>query len=182
MSDIHEHKILILDFGSQYTQLIARRVREAGVFSEIHPWDMADHAIRDFAPDGIILSGGPESVTVDEPPRIADAVFTLGGPVLGICYGMQAMAAQLGGDVALSSHREFGYAQVRVEGASRLLDDVEDHADTDGAALLDVWMSHGDRVELPPPGFEVIASTPTPPARAWRTRAGGSTGCSFTRR
>jgi GMP synthase (glutamine-hydrolysing) len=163
MSDIHEHKILILDFGSQYTQLIARRVREAGVFSEIHPWDMPDHAIRDFAPDGIILSGGPESVTVDEPPRIADAVFTVGVPVLGICYGMQAMAAQLGGDVALSSHREFGYARVRVEGASRLLDDVEDHADSDGAALLDVWMSHGDRVEAPPPGFEIIASTPSAP-------------------
>jgi GMP synthase (glutamine-hydrolysing) len=163
MSDIHEHKILILDFGSQYTQLIARRVREAGVYSEIHPWDMADHAIRDFAPDGIVLSGGPESVTVDEPPRIADAVFTLGVPVLGICYGMQAMAAQLGGNVAMSSHREFGYAQVRVENASHLLDDVEDHADTDGAALLDVWMSHGDRVEEPPAGFEIIASSSNAP-------------------
>ena len=163
MTDIHEHKILILDFGSQYTQLIARRVREAGVYSEIHPWDMADHAIRDFAPDGIILSGGPESVTVEEPPRIADAIFTLGVPVLGICYGMQAMAAQLGGEVAVSSHREFGYARVRVEHASQLLDDIDDHADTDGAALLDVWMSHGDRVEQPPEGFVVTASTPNAP-------------------
>ncbi|MCW8846744.1 MAG: gamma-glutamyl-gamma-aminobutyrate hydrolase family protein, partial [Gammaproteobacteria bacterium] len=113
MADIHSDRILILDFGSQYTQLIARRVREAGVYSEIHPWDMHDDAVREFAPQGVILSGGPESVTLDEPPRVSDVVFALGVPVLGICYGMQTMAAQLGGHVAPSSHREFGYAQVR---------------------------------------------------------------------
>ncbi|MGD8533941.1 MAG: gamma-glutamyl-gamma-aminobutyrate hydrolase family protein, partial [Gammaproteobacteria bacterium] len=130
--DIHDDRILIIDFGSQYTQLIARRVREAGVYSEIHAWDMADHEIRDFAPRGIILSGGPESVTVSEPPRAPAAVFELDVPVLGICYGMQTMAAQLGGRVAGSLHREFGYAQVTAADDSRLLEGIEDHADDEG--------------------------------------------------
>ena len=161
--DIHDDRILIIDFGSQYTQLIARRVREAGVYSEIHAWDMADHEIRDFAPRGIILSGGPESVTVSEPPRAPAAVFELDVPVLGICYGMQTMAAQLGGRVAGSLHREFGYAQVTAADDSRLLEGIEDHADDEGRGLLDVWMSHGDRVEELPPGFEVIASTGSAP-------------------
>ena len=162
MSDIHEHKILILDFGSQYTQLIAGRVREAGVFSEIHPWDMPDHAIRDFAPDGIILSGGPESVNLDDPPRAPQAVFELGVPVLGICYGMQTMAAQLGGKVEASSHREFGYAEIEpVE--SRLLHSLSDEA---SHAMLQVWMSHGDRVESLPEGFVATASSANSPLAA----------------
>ena len=110
--DIHAHRLLILDFGSQYTQLIARRVRERGVYSEIHPWDMDDKAIRAFAPSGVILSGGPESVNLDDPPRVSHTVFELGVPVLGICYGMQTMAAELGGKVEASTHREFGYAEI----------------------------------------------------------------------
>jgi len=163
MTDIHSQRILILDFGSQYTQLIARRVRELGVYSEIHPWDWADADVRAFAPGGVILSGGPASVVGDEPPRVPAAVFDLGVPVLGICYGMQAMAAQLGGAVETGHEREFGYAQVRARGHSRLLADIEDHADADGHALLDVWMSHGDRVATAPPGFRVIAETDNAP-------------------
>ena len=119
-ADIHAHRILILDFGSQYTQLIARRVREAGAYSEIHPWDMKETALADIAPSGVVLSGGPESVNLDDPPRVAQAVFELGVPVLGICYGMQAMAAQLGGRVAASEHREFGYAEVTPIGSALL--------------------------------------------------------------
>ncbi len=118
--DIHAEKILILDFGSQYTQLIARRVREANVYCEIYAWDVADHYVRDFNPNGIILSGGPESVTVEQGPRAPAAVWELGVPVLGICYGMQTMAAQLGGEVETSTHKEFGYARVRARGHSKL--------------------------------------------------------------
>ena len=162
-TDIHADRILILDFGSQYTQLIARRVREAGVYSEIHPWDMHDDAVREFAPKGVILSGGPESVTLETPPRVSDAVFELGVPVLGICYGMQTMAAQLGGHVASSSHREFGYARVELGGHSELLRNIEDDVDGNGRALLDVWMSHGDRVESLPEGFVAVASTANAP-------------------
>ena len=136
--DVHAHRILVLDFGSQYTQLIARRVREAGVYSEIHPWDMNREAMRDFAPSGIILSGGPESVNMADPPRAEALVFELGVPVMGICYGMQTMAAQLGGKVEPSSHREFGYAQVRARGHTRLLTDIEDHTTAEGYGLLDV--------------------------------------------
>ena len=117
--------MLILDFGGQYTQLIARRVRECGVYSEIHPWDMNETALKAFEPSGIILSGGPESVNLDDPPRVAQAVFELGVPVLGICYGMQAMAAQLGGKVEASSHREFGYAEL-IPGDSGLFGDLND--------------------------------------------------------
>src|SRR5690348_3257075 len=120
--DIHSHRVLILDFGAQYTQLIARRVRELGVYCEIHPWDITDAEVRAFQPRGVILSGGPESVTDANPPKSPEAVFTLGVPVLGICYGMQTMAQQLGGRVAPSTEREFGYAEVTVTGASRLLD------------------------------------------------------------
>ena len=164
--DIHAQRILILDFGAQYTQLIARRVRELGVYCEIHPWDMSDAAVRGFAPRGVILSGGPESVTAPDPPRAPAAVFTLGVPVLGICYGMQTMAQQLGGRVAPSSEREFGYAEVTVTGASRLLDDLEDRRSASGRAVLDVWMSHGDRVAGLPPGFGVCAATSTIPFAA----------------
>src|SRR6184192_4958697 len=124
--DIHAHRILILDFGAQYTQLIARRVRELGVYCEIHPWDITDDEVRAFKPRGVILSGGPESVTDAQPPKAPQSVFTLGVPVLGICYGMQTMAQQLGGLVAASTEREFGYAEVKVKGTSKLLDDIED--------------------------------------------------------
>src|SRR5882672_3712068 len=156
LPDIHAHRILILDFGAQYTQLIARRVREIGVYCEIRAWDISEAEVREFRPRGIILSGGPESVTDQNPPRAPQAVFELGVPVLGICYGMQTMAQQLGGRVATSQHREFGYAQVAVVGPSKLLDGLRDHADASGHALLDVWMSHGDRVESLPPGFRQI--------------------------
>ncbi len=164
-ADIHAHRILILDFGAQYTQLIARRVREIGVYCEILPWDAGDAAVRNFGARGVILSGGPESVTDAAPPRAPDAVFALGVPVLGICYGMQTMAAQLGGRVAPSSHREFGYAKVRRIGASRLLDGIADEGAAD-PGVLDVWMSHGDRVEALPPGFSAIAATPNAPLAA----------------
>ncbi len=159
MTDIHSHKILILDFGSQYTQLIARRVREVGVYSEIRAWDMDEAEIIAFDPKGIILAGGPESVTAGESPRAPQLVFELGIPVLGICYGMQTMAAQLGGAVEGSSIQEFGYAQIKTHGNSRLFQDVADHVDHDGGTLLDVWMSHGDKVVTLPAGFELMAST-----------------------
>ncbi len=162
--DIHSDRILILDFGSQYTQLIARRVREAGVYCELHAYDMMDDAgVREFAPKGIILSGGPESVTGDESPKAPQVVFELGVPVLGICYGMQTMAAQLGGKVENADHHEYGYAQVRAHGHTKLLKDIEDHASPEGYGLLDVWMSHGDRVEKLPPNFNLMASTESAP-------------------
>ncbi len=157
--NIHAQKILILDFGSQYTQLIARRVREIGVYSEIRAFDMSDEEIREYNPQGIILAGGPESVTAGQSPRAPELVFTLGVPVLGICYGMQTMAEQLGGKVEGSNLREFGYAQVAVQGQSALFKDIKDHVNHDGQGLLDVWMSHGDKVVKMPEGFEVMAST-----------------------
>ncbi len=163
MSDIHAERILILDFGSQYTQLIARRVREVGVYCEILPFDVNAACVREFAPRGIVLSGGPESVTQAATPRVPQPVFELGVPVLGICYGMQAMAAQLGGVVEPSGKREYGYAQVRVRGHSRLLRGIEDPVSPEGYGLLDVWMSHGDRVAVLPPGFKVIAATDSAP-------------------
>jgi len=156
-------KILILDFGAQYAQLIARRVREAGVYCELHPFDVSDQFIRDFNPRGIILSGGPSSVTEEETPRAPQVVFELGVPVLGICYGMQTMAAQLGGAVENGLVREFGYAQVRTRGHSRLFDGIQDRTNGEGHGLLDVWMSHGDKVTALPPGFKVIASNETTP-------------------
>ncbi|ESQ09129.1 MAG: hypothetical protein N838_20880, partial [Thiohalocapsa sp. PB-PSB1] len=163
MRNIHADRILILDFGSQYTQLIARRVREAGVYCELHPWDMPADRIHDFAPKGVILSGGPRSVHENATPRADPLIFDLGVPLLGICYGMQAMAAQLGGSVVAASEREYGYAQVRARGHSRLLRDIEDHTSPEGYGLLDVWMSHGDRVDALPNGFKVIATTDNAP-------------------
>ena len=160
--DIHAHRLLILDFGSQYTQLIARRVRECGVYSEIHPWDLSAERIQAFGADGVILSGSPESVHFDDGPRVDAAVFELGVPVLGICYGMQTMAAELGGDVESSSHREFGYAEVTPQG-STLFGDL---SDVDGKSLLKVWMSHGDRVAAVPPGFTATAESPNSPLAA----------------
>ena len=159
MTDIHAQKILILDFGSQYTQLIARRVREVGVYSEIRPWDIDDAAITAFAPDGVILSGGPASVPSPGSPRAPACLFTLGVPVLGICYGMQTMAQQFGGSVAASPTSEFGYAQIRLTANNTLLHDIRDHLDAGGNGLLDVWMSHGDKVAAVPDDFDVIAST-----------------------
>jgi len=161
--NIHNDKILIIDFGSQYTQLIARRVRECGVYCEIHSYEISDDDLTKYSAKGIILSGGPESVTEETPPRVSNKVFELGIPVFGICYGMQTMAAQLNGKVATSNSREFGYAQVRARGHSELLRDIEDHSSDEGYGLLDVWMSHGDRVEVLPEGFKVIASTNNAP-------------------
>ncbi len=159
MTNIHSDKILILDFGSQYTQLIARRIREIGVYCEIYSCECTDAEIQNFAPNGIILSGGPESVTKGNTPRAPQSVFELGVPVLGICYGMQTMTEQLGGKVETSDHREFGYAQIRARGHSKLLSGIEDHLSEEGFGLLDVWMSHGDRVVDLPEGFKLIASS-----------------------
>src|ERR1700691_1996925 len=166
MADIHADRILILDFGAQYTQLIARRVRERGVYCEIFAWDVDPAEIRRFAPKGLILSGGPESVYELKGPAAPPDAFKLGVPVLGICYGMQTMAAQLGGEVEYSSHREFGFAQVRPAGRSQLLDGLADNRDAQGRPLLDVWMSHGDRVTALPPGFNVIAASDNAPLAA----------------
>jgi GMP synthase (glutamine-hydrolysing) len=156
-------KVLILDFGSQYTQLIARRVRECNVYCEIHPHDVSDAFVRAFAPNAIILSGGPASVYEGGTPRAPQVSFELGAPVLGICYGMQAMAAQLGGGVESGPVREFGYAEVRARGHSQLLRDIQDRINAEGHGLLDVWMSHGDKVTRLPEGFKVIASNAATP-------------------
>ncbi|WP_067517765.1 glutamine-hydrolyzing GMP synthase [Endozoicomonas ascidiicola] len=164
--DIHSDRILILDFGSQYTQLIARRVREIGVYCELHPWDMSDEDIQAFAPKAVILSGGPESVTGEDSPRASELVLNLGIPVLGICYGMQTMAEQLGGKVSTSDLREFGYARVDLEGKTCLFNGIEDHVGEGGKLSLDVWMSHGDKVSAIPEGFVVAASTPSCPIAA----------------
>ncbi len=179
MTDIHSERILILDFGSQYTQLIARRVREAGVYSEIHSFDMDEQSIKDFHPNAIILSGGPESVTMLNGVRAPDLVFNMGVPVLGICYGMQTMAEQLGGKVAKSTLREFGYAQIRARGHSNLLKDIQDEANHEGHGLLNVWMSHGDRVEDLPDGFKVIASTDNAPVAGMADEDRGFYGLQF---
>ena len=179
MPDIHSDKVLILDFGSQYTQLIARRVRETGVYNEIYPFDLDESAIRQFNPNAVILSGGPESVTGDNSWRAPDIVFHLGVPVLGICYGMQTMAQQLGGQVATAHLREFGYARVRARGHSRLLRDIQDDSNAQGHGLLDVWMSHGDRVDELPEGFKRIASTDNSPIAGMADEARGFYGLQF---
>ena len=158
-ADIHAQKILILDFGSQYTQLIARRVREVGVYSEIRSWDTSIEEIRAFAPSGIILSGGPESVAAEDSPRAPVEIFDMGLPLLGICYGMQTMAEQFGGKVSPSTTSEFGYAQIRSVAQGGLFHDICDHIDSEGRSLLDVWMSHGDKVVELPDDFELIAET-----------------------
>jgi GMP synthase (glutamine-hydrolysing) len=154
-------KILILDFGSQYTQLIARRVREAGVYSEIYAGDIDHQSISDFNPKGIILSGGPESAFSDDSPKAAAEIFSMGVPILGICYGMQTMVEQLGGRVQSSTHREFGYAEVSIETSNRLFSRIEVNQD-----CLQVWMSHGDRVETLPEGFEAIGKSDSSPMAA----------------
>ncbi len=166
LDDIHKHKILILDFGSQYTQLIARRVRESGVYCEIFPYDCDADSICGFAPRAVILSGGPETVVLEDAPHVPETVFSLNVPILGICYGMQIMTEQLGGRVEPASHREFGFAQVRARGHSALLRDIEDRTTDEGYGMLDVWMSHGDKVVELPTGFKRIASTDSAPIAA----------------
>jgi GMP synthase (glutamine-hydrolysing) len=190
--DIHAHRLLILDFGSQYSQLIARRVRELGVYCELRAFDMTDDEIRAFNPKGIILSGGPESVTEAGSPRAPESVFTLGVPVLGICYGMQTMAEQLGGRVEGSNIREFGYAEVTVESDlaqatnnsadtrhDAFFGDLHDRRNADGESLLDVWMSHGDKVVAIPDGFRITASTPSCPIAAMADEARDFYGVQF---
>jgi len=159
MSATAHCRILILDFGAQYTQLIARRLRETNVYCEIHPYDVGDGFVRSFGARGVVLSGGPESVTARDAPRAPAAVFELGVPVLGICYGMQTMAAQLGGAVEASRTREFGYAEVRARGHTTLFRDIEDRRNAEGHGLLDVWMSHGDKVIELPRGFVLAGSS-----------------------
>jgi GMP synthase (glutamine-hydrolysing) len=166
-------KILILDFGSQVTQLIARRVREAHVYCEIHPNDVSAEFIRAFAPKGIILSGSHASTYEEHELRAPQAVWELGVPVLGICYGMFTMAVQQGGQVEASNHREFGYAEVRAHGHTRLLDGIEDFATPEGHGMLKVWMSHGDKVTALPPGFKLMASTPSCPIAGMADEARG---------
>ena len=166
-------KILILDFGSQVTQLIARRVREAHVYCEIHPNDVSDAFIRAFAPKGIILSGSHASTYEAQELRAPQAVWELGVPVLGICYGMFTMTVQLGGQVEASAHREFGYAEVRARGHTRLFDGIQDFATAEGHGMLKVWMSHGDKVTALPPGFKLMASTPSCPIAGMADEARG---------
>jgi GMP synthase (glutamine-hydrolysing) len=166
-------KILILDFGSQVTQLIARRVREARVYCEIHPNDVSDDFIRSFGPKGIILSGSHASTYEDHQLRAPQAAWEIGVPVLGICYGMQTMAVQLGGAVQWSDQREFGYAEVRARGHTQLLDGIEDFRTEEGHGLLKVWMSHGDKVTELPPGFKLMASTPSCPIAGMADEARG---------
>ena len=163
MQDIHSQKILILDFGSQYTQLIARRVREQGVYSEIYAWDVEPALIQAFNPMGIILSGGPESTTQSQAPQAPELVFQMDIPVLGICYGMQAMATLFGGRVSISKIQEFGYAQVSIESPNVLLKGISDDIGQEGKPQLDVWMSHGDKVVELPPGFKLLAATESCP-------------------
>ncbi|MDI9819801.1 MULTISPECIES: glutamine-hydrolyzing GMP synthase [unclassified Legionella] len=174
MKNIKQRPLVILDFGSQYTQLIARRVREMGVYCEIHPYNIETEALQTLTPCGVILSGGPSTATLHTNPRAPEWLFESDLPLLGICYGMQTMAVQLGGEVQSSAIREYGYAELRLHAHSQLLDSIEDRTTQEGGALLDVWMSHGDKVTQLPPGFEVICETRNAPiagmaneARRW---------------
>jgi GMP synthase (glutamine-hydrolysing) len=179
LNTMHD-KILILDFGSQVTQLIARRVRESHVYCEIHPNDVSDAFIRDFAPKGIILSGSHASTYEAHDLRAPQAVWELGVPVLGICYGMFTMVVQQGGQVEASAHREFGYAEVRAHGHTQLLQGIQDFATAEGHGMLRVWMSHGDKVTALPPGFKLMASTPSCPLPGSLTRPADTTRCNST--
>ncbi len=172
-------KILILDFGSQVTQLIARRIRDAHVYCEIHPNDVSDAFIREFNPKGIVLSGSHASTYEEHDLRAPEAVWDLGVPVLGICYGMFTMTVQQGGQVEASTHREFGYAEVRAHGHTKLLEDIEDFATPEGHGMLKVWMSHGDKVTALPPGFKLMASTPSCPIAGMADEARGYYGVQF---
>ena len=177
--NIHSQKILILDFGSQYTQLIARRVREAGVYCEIWDADVDAALLEEFAPQGLIFSGGPESAHAEAAPRAAAFLYEVGVPILGICYGMQTMAEHFGGRVEASDKSEFGFAQVRLTGASRLFDGIEDRILDTGEAQLDVWMSHGDKVTGLPPGFSLLAATASAPIAAMGDDEKGFYGIQF---
>jgi len=159
-------KILILDFGSQYTQLIARRIRELNIYSEIHPYDLDIKTLKKFSPKAIILSGGPNSVYDNDTPKAPKEIFELNVPILGICYGMQTLINQFGGKVETSSKREFGYAEIRAHGHSKLFKDIQDRSNDEGHGLLDVWMSHGDKVTDIPENFKVIGSNTSTPIAA----------------
>ncbi len=163
MIDLKKHPLLIIDFGSQYTQLIARRVREMGVYCELYPYTISQEQLVHLHPCGVILSGGPSTVTHHANPRAPEWLFDLGLPILGICYGMQTMAVQLGGEVQSSNLREFGYTELKLHGHSELLKQIEDRTSANGEALLDVWMSHGDKVTKLPPNFKVICETSNTP-------------------
>ena len=163
MNELKQRPLLLLDFGSQYTQLIARRVREMGVYCEIYPYNLSQERFNRIVPCGVILSGGPSTVTHHANPRAPEWLFSAGLPLLGICYGMQTMAVQLGGEVQSSSLKEFGYAELSLHGHSQLFADIEDRTSDDGHALLDVWMSHGDKVTSLPPGFKIICDTQNAP-------------------
>lgn len=180
---MQHQKILILDFGSQVTQLIARRVRESHVFCEVHPCDVSDDWVREYAKDGqlkgVILSGSHASVYEDTTDKVPQAIFELGIPVLGICYGMQAMAWQLGGKVEGGHQREFGHADVRAHGHTKLFNDIQDYASSEGHGMLKVWMSHGDKVTELPPGFKLMASTPSCPIAGMADENRGFYGVQF---
>ena len=178
MTGMHD-RILILDFGSQVTQLIARRVREAKVYCEIHPNDVSDEFVRSFGAKGVILSGSHASTYEAHELRAPKAVFELGVPVLGICYGMFTMAVQLGGEVEGSDKREFGFAEVRARGHTRLLEGIQDKANAEGHGLLEVWMSHGDKVTAMPPGFKLMASTGNCPIAGMANEERGFYGVQF---
>ena len=178
-ANIHSQKILILDFGSQYTQLIARRVRELGVYCEIWDYDVDVAHLEEFSPQGMIFSGGPESIHASASPKAAEFLYDYGVPILGICYGMQAMAEQFGGKVEASSKSEFGFAQVDITAAISLLDGIEDRFTEDGKPQLDVWMSHGDKVTAVPEGFHIAAATESAPIAAMCDESRGLYGIQF---
>lgn len=166
MIDLKQRPLLILDFGSQYTQLIARRVREMGVYCEIFPFNITLEQFEQLDPCGVILSGGPSTVTYEENPRAPQWLFSRNLPLLGICYGMQTMAVQLGGEVQSSSLKEFGYAELKLHGHSQLFSNIEDRTSLEGMAILDVWMSHGDKVTKLPMGFNIVGETRNAPIAA----------------
>ena len=178
-ANIHSQKLLILDFGSQYTQLIARRVRELGVYCEIWDYGVDEKHLEKFAPQGMVFSGGPESVHASESPKAPEFLYDFGVPILGICYGMQAMAEQFGGKVAGSDKSEFGFAQVKVTGPNQLLSGIEDRFVDNGNSQLDVWMSHGDKVIEVPEGFSVVAATESAPIAAMCNETKGFYGIQF---
>ena len=165
-ANIHSQKLIILDFGSQYTQLIARRIRELGVYCEIWDYEVDEKYLKEFAPQGMIFSGGPESGHASESPKAPEFLYEFGVPILGICYGMQTMAEQFGGKVASSDKSEFGFAHVEVTGSNKLLSGIEDRFIDNGNSQLDVWMSHGDKVIEAPQEFSVMASTESAPIAA----------------
>ncbi|MBT6042694.1 MAG: glutamine-hydrolyzing GMP synthase, partial [Gammaproteobacteria bacterium] len=165
-NNIHDDKILILDFGSQYTQLIARRVREAGVYCEIHHYGIPEESFKEFNARGVILSGSPESANLEDSPRVPDYILNAGLPILGICYGMQTISQQLGGQVEGSAKSEFGYARIEIQSGSVLLSDLEHSVQEGNVFFHDVWMSHGDKVTQAPEGFKIIASSESAPIAA----------------